>query len=302
MKREVAAVVSNEEAGAGYRLLRLSAPDTCASARPGQFVHLRVPDFDPVALRRPLSICGADASTGVLEILYKIVGRGTEALSRAGEGAEVDLLGPLGNGFPDPDPAACPVLVGGGYGVAPLHFLATRIAGTKGAEGTKGTGAKGTEGTGTKGTGTKGTGAVGSAPVRACRPVLFAGARTAADLLLLDRFEALGVEVRVATDDGSAGAKGRVTAALDAWLASREPDAPPPECFACGPAPMLRAVDERALSGRFPAWLSLDRRMACGVGTCFGCTQTVRDGASASIARVCVDGPVFPSGRIVWDA
>ena len=93
-----------------------------------------------------------------------------------------------------------------------------------------------------------------------------------------------------------------LAAALDAWLAARAPDAPPPECFACGPAPMLRAVDERALSGRFPAWLSLDRRMACGVGTCFGCTQTVRDGASSSIARVCVDGPVFPAGRIVWDA
>ena len=294
MKREVAAVVSNAEAGAGYRLLRLSAPATCALARPGQFVHLRVPDFDPVALRRPLSICGADASTGVLEILYKIVGRGTEALSRAGEGAEVDLLGPLGNGFPEPDPAACPVLVGGGYGVAPLHFLATRIAGTKRAEGTEATGAEGLR--------AKAAGAAGPAPDRACRPVLFAGARTAADLLLLDRFEALGVEVRVATDDGSAGAKGRVTAALDAWLAARAPDAPPPECFACGPAPMLRAVDERALSGRFPAWLSLDRRMACGVGTCFGCTQTVRDGASSSIARVCVDGPVFPAGRIVWDA
>ena len=270
MKREIAVVVSNREAGAGYRLLRLSAPGVCAAARPGQFVHVRVPDFDPVALRRPLSICDADAGSGILEILFKVVGRGTEALSRVREGASADLLGPLGNGFQEPDPSARTVLAGGGYGVAPLYFLARRLAAS-------------------------------GRPGRAA-PLLFAGARTASDLLLLDRFGALGVEVRPATNDGSAGLRGLVTAALDAWLAERPPDAPPPECFVCGPAPMLRAFDERALAAGFRAWLSLDRRMACGVGACFGCTQTVRDGAATAIARVCSDGPVFPSGRIVWDA
>lgn len=265
--REIATIVSNAEAGAGYRLLRLSSPEAARSARPGQFVHLRVPDFDPAALRRPLSICNADAASGTLEILYKVVGRGTEALSRAREGAALDLLGPLGNGFPEPDGRNLPVLAGGGYGVAPLYFLARRIC-------------------------------AGGA-----RPVLFVGARTEADLLILDRFEALGVDVRVATNDGSRGVKGFVTAALDSWLASRDPGSPAPEFFACGPAPMLRAVEERALAGGFAAWLSLDRRMACGVGACFGCTQTVRtaDGSTA-VARVCADGPVFPAGAIVWDA
>lgn len=263
--REVATIVSNEEAGAGYRLLRLSAPGTAQAARPGQFVHLRVPDFDPVALRRPISIC--DVGTGVLTLLFKVVGRGTEALARVRAGAEIDVVGPLGNGFPEPKPGAVPVLVGGGYGVAPLYFFARR------------------------------------AIAAGAKPVLFVGARTAADLLILDRFEALGVEVRPATNDGSSGVKGFVTEALDAWLSSRGPDSAPPEFFACGPAPMLRAVEERAMAGGFAAWLSLDRRMACGVGACFGCTQTVRGaGGATEIARVCVDGPVFPSGRIVWDA
>lgn len=269
--RENAAILGNGEAGAGYRLLRLSAPAICAEARPGQFVHVRIPDFDPVALRRPFSICDADPDTGVLTVLYKVVGRGTDALAKAREGAVADVLGPLGKSFPDPAPGTVPVLVGGGYGVAPLHFLARRIRQARDG---------------------------GAGPES---PVLFVGARTASDLLLLDRFGELGVEVRATTDDGSAGVKGLVTAAVDPWLASRADGSPEPVFFACGPGPMLRAIDERAVNFGFKAWISLDRRMACGVGACFGCTQTVRMGGATAVARVCADGPVFPQGRIVWD-
>ena len=273
MNRETGRILSNDEAGAGYRLLRLSLPVAARCAVPGQFVHLRVPGLDASSLRRPLSICDADAASGRLEILYKVVGRGTEALSKARAGDAIDAIGPLGNGFPSPDPARRPVLVGGGYGVAPLHFLARTVLS-----------------------------ASLSRPSGAARPILFAGARTAADLLLVDRFEALGAEVRIATDDGSRGARGLVTAALDEWLASEPGNGPGREVFACGPAPMLRPVEERATAAGAPAWLSLDRRMACGVGACFGCTQAVRaaDG-SRTLARVCSDGPVFPAGRLVWD-
>ena len=263
-----AAVLSHEGRGAGYRLLRLSAPAVAAAAAPGQFVHLRVPALEASALRRPFSICDADPATGTLSVLYKQVGRGTAAMAALAPGDRVDLMGPLGRGFPLPPPDAAPLLVGGGYGVAPLYFLARTI--------------------------------LRGRPDAA--PHLFVGGRTASDLLLLDEFRALGVAVHPATNDGSLGERGLVTIPLDAFLRAAGPSDGKPVLYACGPSPMLRALDERALAGGFPAWLSLDRRMACGVGACCGCAQKARgpDGA-VRVAMVCSDGPVFPQGSIVWD-
>ena len=248
-----AAVLSLEDLGSGYRRLRLAAPAAAAAAAPGQFVHVRVPALDASAMRRPISVCDADPAAGTLTLLFKVVGRGTAALAGVREGDRIDLMGPLGRGFPLPPGGAAVLLVGGGYGVAPLYFLARTVL------------------------------------ARAGGVHLFAGGRTASDLLLLDDFRALGVEVRPATDDGSLGAKGLVTAPLDAFLDARggvgDPATPPPVLYACGLA----------------AWLSLDRRMLCGVGACLGCTQTVRDGGAVATVRVCADGPVFPQGRIVWE-
>ena len=182
-------------------------------------------------------------------------------------GDKVDMMGPLGRGFPLPPPDAMPLLVGGGYGVAPLYFLARTIL------------------------------AGGMQDIH-----LFVGGRTASDLLLLDEFRALGVAVHPATNDGSLGERGLVTVPLDAFLQTSGNPAFRPVLYACGPAPMLRALDERALACGFPAWLSLDRRMACGVGACCGCAQKVRDPDGAvRVAMVCSDGPVFPQGAIVWD-
>ena len=266
---ERSSVLSLEDLGSGYRRLRLAAPATAGAAAPGQFVHVRVPALDASAMRRPISICDADPATGALTLLFKVVGRGTAALATVREGDAVDLMGPLGKGFPLPPEGAAALLVGGGYGVAPLYFLAR------------------------------------TALSRAGGTHLFAGGRTASDLLLLDDFRALGAEVHPATDDGSLGAKGLVTAPLDAFLDARgvagDPATPPPVLYACGPAPMLRAIDERAQARGLDAWISLDRRMLCGVGACLGCTQTVRVGGSVATARVCADGPVFPRGRIVWE-
>lgn len=264
---EQAVVLAHEPRGADCRLLRLRSPAVAAAAAPGQFVHLRVPALEPGALRRPFSVCDADPASGELAVFYKRVGRGTAAMASLASGDRVDLIGPLGRGFPLPPPDASVLLAGGGYGVAPLLFLARTVL------------------------------------ARACvRPPvrLFAGGRTASDLPLLGEFRALGVDVRPATDDGSLGEKGLVTAPLDRFLASR-PAETPVALYACGPAPMLRALDDRAIAGGFPAWLSLDRRMACGVGACCGCAQKVRgpDGA-VRMAMVCSDGPVFPQGSIIW--
>lgn len=263
--QEETSVLSIEQAGAGVRRLRLAAPGTCSTARPGQFVHVRVPALDPGAMRRPISIC--DAGVGVLTLVFKIVGRGTEALATVRPGDKVDVLGPLGNGFPVSDPGArFYALVGGGYGVAPLYFLARELLRS-------------------------------GAP--ASRVAVFAGGRTAADVLLAEDFAALGVAVHPATEDGSLGIRGLVTAPLDAWLEAHAPDRV--AICACGPAPMLRALDERASRTGREAWLSLDRRMACGVGACLGCVQKTRTPAGTeTLSRVCVDGPVFPAGTVVW--
>lgn len=270
MKQSVARVMDRHPIGGGYNWLELDAPDVAAEARPGQFLHLRVPALEESALRRPFSIC--DARDGRICVLYKEVGRGTAAMAslRAGDG--VDVIGPLGNGFPAAIPrGSTPILIGGGYGVAPLLFLARSLAAGGAAKG-----------------------------------VLMAGARTGADLLLRGRFAELGWEERFSTADGSVGAKGFVTDVLDAWLAAN-PDAPA-VFFACGPDGMLRAVGDRATgrapsSPRIDAWLSLDKHMACGIGACLACVQELRaaDGATR-LARVCKDGPVFESREIVWPA
>ena len=262
LQDEETRIVSHAPAAAGYRFLELEAPGLAAALAPGQFVHVRVPGLEASALRRPFSVF--DAADGRVTVLYKVVGRGTAALARAQPGDAVRVEGPLGRGFP----VACagaPLLVGGGYGVAPLHFLARRLV----AAGLK--------------------------------PALFVGGRTKDDLLALDRFAALGVETRMATNDGSAGAKGFVTEPLDAVLAALRGRGASFELFTCGPDGLLRAVAERALAAGMPGWISMDRHMVCGVGACFACIQRVRrpDGEEYN-ARCCVNGPVFKAEEIVW--
>ena len=268
MLQSKACVLDRHPIGGGYNWLVLDAPDIAANARPGQFIHLRVPALEDSALRRPFSIC--DARDGRLSVLYKEVGRGTAAMAAIKPGDPIDIIGPLGNGFPTRiAPDATPILVGGGYGVAPLLFLARELAAAGRRDG-----------------------------------ILMAGARAEADLLLRGRFAELGWEERFSTADGSVGVKGFVTDVLDSWLAGH-PDKPA-VFFACGPDGMLRAVGDRAIarpatSPRIDAWLSLDKHMVCGIGACLACVQTLRDPyGTTHIARVCKDGPVFESRQIVW--
>lgn len=257
-------IVSHEAAGPGYRFLVVSAPKLAETLVPGQFVHVKVPALEASALRRPFSVFDADPAAGTVTVMYKIVGRGTEALARAGVGETIRVLGPLGHGFP----VTCsgvPLLVGGGYGVAPLHFLAHRMT----AAGLK--------------------------------PILFEGGRTKDDLLALDRFAAMGVETRIATNDGSAGVKGFVTDPLDDELIALRQAGKSFELFTCGPDGLLKAVAQRATGTNSPGWISMDRHMVCGVGACFACIQKFRlpDG-TVMTGRCCVNGPVFAAADIVW--
>lgn len=259
---EDATVLRHEEVAAGYRLLVFLAPRVAAAARPGQFVHVRIPELSREALRRPFSIYRAQGSE--LRVLYKPVGRGTQAMVDARPGERFSLIGPLGHGFPLPSPGRQPVFVAGGYGVAPLSYLAS---------------------------------------VCVAPGVVFIGARQAADILCVEDFESVGWEVHVATQDGSRGERGLVTEVLERWLAARPASAPPPELFGCGPEGLMKALALRAAVPGWPAWLSLDRPMGCGIGACLACVQRVRDDAGqVGWARCCTEGPVFEGRRLVWEA
>jgi len=259
MKLETARVAEHCEIQGGYRLLVLQSPEIAPHVRPGQFVHLRIPDLDAAVLRRPFSVYKTEWDR--LSILYKAVGRGTEYMKRLTEDDAVSLLGPLGNGFPEPGADSFPLLVGGGYGAGAVYMTA-RLSPVKGT--------------------------------------VFIGGRSADDILCAEDYEQLGWPVHLASEDGTRGQRGMVTDALDDWLAGRA-EGLKIEIFACGPHPMLAAVAERAIAIDCQAWISLDRPMGCGVGACLACVQKIRSQDGDWVyARTCKEGPVFECRDISW--
>lgn len=218
----------------GYAELTLEAPAAAARARPGQFVTLRV-GVEPF-WRRPYSI--SDAADGKLVLLVKPVGPGSRAAASLHRNEVVDLLGPLGRGFDLAGPGAW-WLVGGGYGVAPLRFLARRLR----------------------------------AAGRDAR--VFLGGRCREDLLLRRALHLTGARLACATEDGGFGRRGRVTALLADALAGA---CRPIRIAACGPRGMLAEVARLAAAHRIPAQVSLEEVMACGIGVCNGCVVETRAG------------------------
>ncbi|MDR1708431.1 MAG: dihydroorotate dehydrogenase electron transfer subunit [Candidatus Accumulibacter sp.] len=263
-----ARILSNAGVGRDYWRIRLSAPGEFAGVRAGQFVMARVGGGADPLLRRPLAVFDAGARPAEdggawFEMLYKVVGKGTALLSARREGEEIDILGPLGRGFDLGDENEEKLLVGGGVGLAPLHLLASRFI------------------------------------ARGAKPRLFAGGRSAGDLPCLADFERLGVEIHAATEDGSLGARGLVTAPLLEYLDGIAGRA---ALFACGPEGMLRAVAGIAAGRGLACQVSLESRMACGVGACLGCVTPGRGHSpgAPNYRCVCSEGPVFAAGELAW--
>ena len=219
-----------------------------AQARPGQFVSVYCNDGGHL-LPRPISLCEIDKEKGALRLVYRVVGKGTEMFSRLAAGDSVDVLGPLGNGFPMEEAEGKRVfLIGGGIGVPPMLETAKQLNGD---------------------------------------PVLVMGYRD--ELFLTEEMSKTGKLV-IATEDGSVGAKGNVLDAI------RENNLQADMIFACGPKPMLRALKAYALEKQMPCYVSMEERMACGVGACLGCVCQSTDTDEHSQVknkRVCKDGPVF---------
>lgn len=245
----------------GYYLLKVEAPEIARTALPGQFAQLRVRTgavVDPL-LARPISIYRVDRERGVVEFIFKVLGRGTGLLADNVPGTAISILGPIGNGFSVPATAQHIALVGGGVGMPPLYFLAEEL--------------------------------------QQMRPdvqvTFFYGGRGCDDLLELDRWEKLGATIVAATEDGSACHFGLVTVPLLAAFQTHKFE----YLAACGPKPMLHAVQQLALTAGIPGELSLEERMACGVGACLGCVCSTTGGRQ----RVCVDGPVFALDEVKFD-
>jgi len=253
-----AKIIYNKRTRGNYYYASFSAPSIAKEASPGQFVTIRVSNGREALLRRPLSIHRANALK--IEFMYEVVGKGTEILSQKKTGEYLDVIGPLGNGFDYRLPITdyrLPILVAGGMGVAPLVFLAEKLRGIKN--------------------------------------IALIGAKTKNQILCEKEFKDLGCEVKISTDDGSRGFKGRATDLLQDLLRamSQEPRA---AIYACGPRPMLKEVSSISKRHNIPAQLSLEEHMACGIGACLGCAVETRDGYK----RVCKDGPVFTADEIIW--
>ena len=265
-------IVEHSEIGPRIRRLAFHSPELARAALPGQFAHVLCGASHDPLLRRPFSIHDADPDSGRVSLVYEIRGRGTALLAEKRVGDALDLLGPLGNGFALPSSGGRPIwLVGGGMGAAPLYLLARRIAETVGSE---------------------------------C--ISFSlGARTAEMHICLDEFRCfcptdLESRFRIATDDGSLGDRGLVSELL-AQRVDEMDSSNPPITYACGPTVMLREVARIAKEHGLECQVSLEAKMACGVGACMGCVVKVREGGGYKYVRVCREGPVFEAQEVVWD-
>jgi len=260
-----AKVVYNKRVKDGYFLCVFEAGRIASCSLPGQFVNVKVSDTEEPLLRRPFSIHRKTERR--IEILYQVVGKGTEIFSERKAGERLDIIGPLGNGFnyePVAQSRRSAILVAGGMGVAPLVFLAEKLSGLH----------------------TPGPGLT----------TVLIGAKTKKQILCEKEFKQAGCSVKIATDDGSRGFKGYVSDLLEKDLRPKTYDLRP-IIYACGPRPMLKEISR--ISGKYiiPTQISLEEHMACGIGACLGCAVNTRQGYK----RVCQEGPVFEAAQIIWE-
>jgi dihydroorotate dehydrogenase electron transfer subunit len=259
----VVPLVEREALGGAHFVLTFRHPEAAREARPGQFVMMKAGVSAEPPLRRPFSILSVDAARETFTLFVKAVGQGSRALSAMAPGDDAQCLGPLGRPFTPPPAGAEAILVAGGYGVAPFRFLGEELRRAGG------------------------------------RARLSAGAPPPPDRPLLDRLAGPGLTVVAASEDGSLGERGLVTAPLEAHLdAARGPL----RLYACGPDAMMHAVARIAAARGLEAEVSLDPWMGCGMGTCLGCVVRVQGPAEArwKYSCACTEGPVFDAASVVW--
>lgn len=248
--KETAAVYTQDELAPGIFSMWIIT-EAAKEAKPGQFISVFSKDGSRL-LPRPISICEADKEAGRLRIVYRVAGAGTKEFTGYVSGDAIEIMGPLGNGFPTEGEHV--FLIGGGIGIPPMLELAKHLN---------------------------------------CEKQIILGYRDR-DLFLRDEFEAYG-EVFVATEDGSVETKGNVLDAIRAHGLTAD------VMYACGPTPMLRALKQYAQENHIRCYISLEEKMACGIGACLACvcqTKEIDEHSSVHNKRICKDGPVFLAGEV----
>lgn len=252
-------VIGNQRFKNNYWHAVFEAPLIALKAKPGQFLNIKLSDGLRPFLRRPFSIHNISGSK--LEILYEVLGEGTKILSGKKKGEYLDIIGPLGTGFDykiGQREEGREIMVAGGIGVAPLYFLAKEI--------------------------------------KSKNKIVLIGARTKDQVLCEKEFKALDCDIKIATDDGATGFKGRVTGLLKEILRHKSSAISQSRIYACGPRPMLKAVADIAQENNILAQVSMEEHMSCGIGACLGCVVKTKKG----LERVCKEGPVFNTEDLVW--
>lgn len=243
--RETSFIIRQEEIADGVYSLWLKTEQIAEHAVPGQFIAVYSRDGSRL-LPRPISICEVDKEDKAVHIVYRVAGKGTKEFSGYQTGRNLEIMGPLGNGFPLKEKKA--FLIGGGIGIPPMLYLAKEMN---------------------------------------CEKQILLGYRD--ETFLTEEFRKYG-QVYVATEDGSSGVKGNVLDIIKTH--GLEADV----IYACGPTPMLKAIKEYAKEAGIEAWISLEEKMACGIGACLACTckSKNKDGhTNVNNKRICKEGPVF---------
>jgi len=244
--KETAKIIESKNLAQGVYSLKIKTT-AARDAIPGQFINIFSKDRSKL-LPRPISICEIDKEDSTLRVVFRVVGAGTNEFSKLIAGDEVEVMGPLGNGFLLEGEKS--IVVGGGIGVPPMLELAKQLPGSVTA---------------------------------------VMGYRND-DMFLTEEFTDVAAELIIATDDGSVGVHGTVVDAMN------ENDLQADVIYACGPKPMLRGVAAYAKDHGIKCYVSMEERMACGVGACLGCvckSTEVDDHSHVHNKRVCKDGPVF---------
>ncbi|MEG0874551.1 MAG: dihydroorotate dehydrogenase electron transfer subunit [Clostridiales bacterium] len=251
-------ILNNEKIGKDIWRMVIESPNIAAKATVGQFVNVRVHDNLEPLLRRPISLHGIDKDRGTIAFLYLVVGKGTEMMTKMEPRQSINLVGPLGKGFSTDFLGENALVIGGGIGSAPLYPLLQEL----------------------KKNGKKAK--------------LVLGAATDQSIVGLYLYEELEVEVAIATEDGSLGEQGFVTAIVEKELASGKYD----YIYTCGPIPMLKAIEELSAKYKVAGELSTEAHMGCGLGICLSCAAKGKDGKNR---KVCQDGPVFRLGELAYE-
>lgn len=251
--KETAVIIEQREIATDIYSMWLQTKEIAKEALPGQFLSVYSKDESRM-LPRPISICETDEKLGMVRLVYRIAGKGTAEFSTYCSGDALEILGPLGNGFPLDKEYKRVFLIGGGIGIPPMVELSKQLSGEK---------------------------------------QIVVGYRNN-ELFLKEELKKNG-KVYIATEDGSVGTKGNVLDAI------KENHLDAEAIFACGPTPMLRALKDYAIKQGVDCYLSMEERMACGIGACLACVCHSMDVDSHTYVknkRICKDGPVFSAEEI----